>query len=233
MTERGQLPLSVRKSLFALFLVAGLSLSVSVRGAEELSGYNYYFGIGVEKDYARALSLFRAEKDAAFLILMYLNGDGTPVDVAKANEIWNQADFPPEIQLDATMSLLRDMIKERAAAPGRTYPRLEFCEIAMTTLDMNRCGFYHLKLAEQDNVRLVEQALLRMTPAAQSALRDVVRHFEALKEHGGASVRAENSDGTIRTMERLGHEIYLVERHEKRIQALLIDRRLARVLTAA
>src|SRR5947209_5678073 len=101
-----------------------------------------YFGIHHAPDFSRALKLCESERNWALLIVMHLNGEGTPIDVRKAEELlraWQKEDPSQSDSLEA--QALRQAIDQRKQHPGVAYPRLDFCrDVALDTVTMNTCA---------------------------------------------------------------------------------------------
>jgi hypothetical protein len=79
----------------------------------------YYFGINRAPDFPKALRCYEAEKNWEFLILMHLNGEGTPADVQKADELfrtWQKAE--PDQANSMQAEALRKAIEERKQHAG-------------------------------------------------------------------------------------------------------------------
>src|SRR3954454_664881 len=89
----------LRRSLLCLFsamillpslCLAGISPAYVVDPCDDA-----YFGIHGAPDFSQALRCYEAHKEWQFLILLHLNGEGTPADVQKAEELfqaWQKAE---------------------------------------------------------------------------------------------------------------------------------------------
>jgi hypothetical protein len=180
-------------------------VSGALYAAEEPTGVDYYFGIGVKQDFVKALRLFQQEKDYVFLVLMHLNGEGTPVDLAKAQQLLAE-DLAQQGRRYATMGVLEEIVTERLKAPAKTYPRVLFCEVATTTPDINQCASIQLALSNQAAEALVRKVTDGMGPAQRSNLQAVVQHFDTMNEHEGSRVYMEYISGTVRGFASMGHQ---------------------------
>ena len=129
-------------------LAAPLAASTPPTAVEDCD--RAYFGIDREPDFPHALQCYRADKRWDLLIVMYLNGEGAPVDVAKAEALlqeWGREDQIPGGSLEARA--LRAAIEERRRNPGASYPRIDYCrDVAEDTLTLNFCGYVGTEIAE-------------------------------------------------------------------------------------
>ena len=100
-----------------------------------------YLGIDGTPDYAKALNLCRADNSGAFVALMYLNGEGTPRDLNKAEaalNVWKQNN--PDQFSTSQAAALDKVIKRCRRATTEACPRLDYCkDLAEGTLDLEIC----------------------------------------------------------------------------------------------
>ena len=183
-----------------------VAVKFSIDG-EEVDCDDYYFGVTVEPDFGKALQCYEANKflefegrSWEFLILMHLNGEGTPVDVKKAEELfkaWENA-LPHEVtsmQADA----LREAIQERKRDPQKSYPRLEYCtDIAGDTVTLNFCSWIKERLAENDFETVMAITKAKLKGASKAIFDKVVAAFTLYQESESQRMYQQYIDGTIR-----------------------------------
>jgi hypothetical protein len=94
-----------------------------------------YYGEGRPRDHGKALACYRAEENWVMIVIMQLNGEGTPVDVGAARaglagrfrggDGWTNVDD----------EALDRIIKEREAHPLVKGKHVDFCaDVAGTTI---------------------------------------------------------------------------------------------------
>jgi hypothetical protein len=100
-----------------------------------------YFGVDRPPDYERALTCFETERSWSFVILMQLNGEGAPRDLAKAEaalKAWKRED--PSTFDDNQAATLQKAIDNCKAGNEKSCLRMDYCkELAMSTFDMEIC----------------------------------------------------------------------------------------------
>jgi tetratricopeptide (TPR) repeat protein len=110
---------------------------------EEPEGYdpfgecsNYYYGVGVPQSYAKAFACFQKADDDIWLILMTLNGEGTPQSVKKARELLTRAENKnkPEWRDNQWLAGAMNAVEEREKGPAslktRLNPGAQICRFA-------------------------------------------------------------------------------------------------------
>ena len=167
-----------------------------------------YYGQGRPKDHVAALACYRSVKYGwaapLMVIVMQLNGEGTPVDVAGA-----RAGLQRSGMGGGDIDTLDHIIKERERNPKVKADRVDFCEeVATTTPSLAYCASVQEDgVAAKDDKRLAE---LRagLEPGARSA-------FEAARAAFGSFVAAEGRrvyqkwiEGTIRSEASIAGESF-------------------------
>ena len=188
-------------------------------------GFDYYFGLGVEKNYGKALSLLQSDgysTSKPLLIIMYLNGDGTEQNPGEALKVWDKSTKSGFI--DVTMSGLKKIIDERLSNPKKSFSKLTYCEIAMTTVDMNICGSIRNKLKEQELRRTELKITQNFNEEQKELYKKIQSNYQIIEKNDSDRMYNLNIEGTIRGMAFSGMESYLKERNEKRIKKLLVSK---------
>jgi uncharacterized protein YecT (DUF1311 family) len=169
-----------------------------------------YFGINQEPELSRALRCYQAEKRWDLLIVMYLNGEGTPVDVGKAEALfqeWAREDQVPGGSLEARA--LREEIEERKQHPETSYPRIDYChDIAQDTLTLNFCGYVNDEIEEVRQEARIEEIRRELTPAQRSLFDQMMKAFSRFEEAEGGRVY-DSIGGTARSLAAMGQASYV------------------------
>jgi hypothetical protein len=106
MMRRGLLLLGIS------FLMCGLAFAQAKPGCDD-----YYYGIGVPQSFPKAFECFQKADDDIWLIVMTLNGEGTPQSVKKARELLTRAQQKAKNR-SPDMETAADMVKEREKDPA-------------------------------------------------------------------------------------------------------------------
>jgi uncharacterized protein YecT (DUF1311 family) len=140
---------------------------------------DYYYGIHQAPDLSKALKCYQDEKRWDLLIVMHLNGEGTPMNVQKAEELlqaWQKDEPTQTASLQA--QALRKVIDERKEHPGVPYPRIDFCkDIAGDTLALNFCVALSAEIEEVKLGTKLAKIRLKLTPAAAALFDKVTKEF--------------------------------------------------------
>lgn len=211
----------------AAVLVAALPAIAGAAGKEDCDAL--YFGIGRPPDFSKALKCYEAEKSWELLILMHLNGEGTPADAQKAGELlqsWQKADPSQADSMQA--EALRNAIAERKQNPGETYPRLDYCQdIAGDTMSLNFCAWIDERLAEVDFKAAMARTRSNLAPADAAIFDKVLAEFAAFKEAEAGRMYQRYIDGTIRDLAASGQAAFVREQFLSLIRETVEQRRLA------
>ncbi len=169
-----------------------------------------YFGINRASDFSHALQCYQAEKRWDLLIVMYLNGEGTPVDVGKAETLlqdWAREDQVPGGSLEARA--LRLAIEERKQHPGIPYPRIDYCrDIARDTLTENFCGYVNDEIEEIRQKTRIAEIRRELTPAQGALFNQVMKAFSRFEDAEGRRAY-QLYGGTIRQIAAMGQVAFV------------------------
>jgi uncharacterized protein YecT (DUF1311 family) len=137
---------------------------------------------------------------------MHLNGEGTPMNVQKAEELlqaW-QKDEPTQTDSLQAQSL-RKAIDERKEHPGVPYPRINFCkDIAGDTLALNFCAGLSEEIEEVKLKIRMAKVRARMTPVQAAIFDKLLAEFAAFRDEEARRAYQRYIGGTIRIMASLG-----------------------------
>ncbi len=170
-----------------------------------------YFGIDQAPDFSRALQCYQSEKRWDLLIVMYLNGEGTPVNIGKAETLlqeWAREDQIPGGSLEARA--LRDAIEERKQDPEASHPPIDYCrDIALDTLTVNFCGYVNGQIEEIRQEARIREIRRELTPAQRPLFDQVIKAFSRFE--GAETTRAYQlyAGGTVRQLAAMGQESFV------------------------
>jgi uncharacterized protein YecT (DUF1311 family) len=190
-----------------LAILACLTIRISAPRAAGVDGCDsYYFGLSGAPDYAKALKCYEEQKSLEFIILMHLNGEGTPADVRKASELfkaWEKSS--PEETTSLQGESLRKAIEERMSNPDAPHARLDYCnDIAVDTPSIDFCGQVNDQIAEKRFKNTIASVKGKLSEADAAALDRVTESFNAFKEAEGRRTYQRYIDGTIRNTASYG-----------------------------
>ncbi len=158
-----------------------------------------FFGIDTAPDYAKALACFdKARGYEPFVALMYINGDGTPRDLRKAEAVlktWQRSD-PPEFAADqaATLQTAIDNCKRNGQ---KSCPRIDYCaQLAEGTFDLDVCSAVEGVRAEAQLSRKLAQpgsALSARDRALFDQMVSAFKRYELQEAQRGYSAMADGS----------------------------------------
>jgi uncharacterized protein YecT (DUF1311 family) len=174
-----------------------------------------YFGIHHgAPDFSKALRCYEANKEWQFLILLHLNGEGTPADVQKAEELmhaWEKAEPDQAGSLEG--KALREAIDRGKVHPGEPQARLDYCkDVARDTLALNFCGGIHEEIAEVQGQATIAKVRGQLKPDERAIFDSVVAAFKAFQEADAKRMFQQYSGGTIRNLAGLGQSAFVRER---------------------
>jgi uncharacterized protein YecT (DUF1311 family) len=189
------------KVLFLLVVLLAPAAALAERDCND-----YYFGITGPRDFAKALRCFEANQDWDFLILMHLNGEGTPADVRKAEELLENWKKTAPADADSLQAeALGKAIDERKQHPEKAHPRLNYCEdIALDTVHMNECAAIDDEIAEVAFKAEMAKVRTGLTPDQGSLFDRLLREFAAFKDAESKRAYSQWIEGTIRNLQAVG-----------------------------
>lgn len=180
----------------------------------------YYFGLGVQKDPGLALKNCQGDADAEILLLILLNGEGTPVDLDRAQAIVGKlaaAERKDGWGPDMTLQHFMELIRERRKHPDRKAKRLDYGNIAMTTYDMNYYANIKNRLKQQELNRQVAKQSVGLSAPQIKALKKVNDTFESLVKLSRNRMYLNYIDGSIRGIAGGEYANYMRDRHLARV----------------
>lgn len=190
-------------------LTARLAASTPPTAVEDCD--DAYFGINRAADFPRALRCYQAEKRWDLLIVMYLNGEGTPVDIGKAESLlqeWAREDQVPGGSLEARA--LREAIEERKQHPEASFPPIDYCrDLARDTLTLNFCGYVNDQIEEGRQETRIKEIRRELTPAQRSLLDQVMKAFSRFEEAEGGRAYQLYGGGTGRQLAAMGQASFV------------------------
>jgi uncharacterized protein YecT (DUF1311 family) len=146
---------------------------------EKHDSFQYYYGLGVKKDYKNAYICAESQSSSSYIVLlslMYVNGDFIKQDYYKARAILENY-MKRYHHDDYTFRTLLSEIKKRTQNKYYKKKRIEFWDIASTITDLTIASniLYQLKSIEVKNeIKKMKSSL----KANQSVLLDSVEFYE-------------------------------------------------------
>jgi uncharacterized protein YecT (DUF1311 family) len=140
-----------------------------------------YFGIDQPVDYSKALTCFEREKEWSFVVLSYLNGQGAPRDLQKAESILVEAEkWNPEAFGGDQAATLEAAIRACRQNPNKPCPQLDYCKnLAETTFDMEICDAVDQVAQEEALSRTIAAVENQLKPADRATFEQAVAEFKA------------------------------------------------------
>ncbi len=165
-----------------------------------------YFGNDGTPDYAKALRYCAAHNSGAFVALMYLNGEGTPRDLKKAEaalEAWKQKS-PDQFNTDQAATLEKAI--NRCRRDGKkACPRVDYCEdLAEATLDLEICDAVEQLSAEAALSRTIARVRSSLSAGNQVEFDRVVANFKAYQDQEAGRAYDAVGDGMERGLAGTG-----------------------------
>lgn len=101
-----------------------------------------YFGIDRAPDYPEALKCFEGRKEWRFVVIMYVNGEGAPRDLQKAEAVLKAGQkTEPDVAAPEVVATLQEAIDKCKRAPHKSCPRVDYCrDVAYTTQELEMCN---------------------------------------------------------------------------------------------
>jgi hypothetical protein len=162
----------------------------------------FFFGIDRPPDYGKALTCCEASESWPFIALMYLNGDGTPRNLPKAEAVlraWRQKDGN-EFN-DDQAATLQTVINECQRGGLKSCRRVDYCaDLARNTLDLNTCAAVDEVRAEAKLRAKMVQVRSSLNVKDRARFDRVVAAFEAYELQEMRRGYAATADGTARDL---------------------------------
>jgi hypothetical protein len=193
--------MKLRPHWYLLILLAALAGWASPASAEDLREdsvqpcVDAYYGIGQPVDYDKAFKCFQDHDVRQFVILMTLNGDGTPKDPKRAQQdlaAWG---------LDASAGNedinLKNDVQEHLRDPAAS--RADYChDIAYSVYSLGFCSWIRERLQKQDFDNAMDVIRGSFTPAQQQKWDELLRAEEAYEKLDASRLLKQFQEGTVR-----------------------------------
>jgi len=154
-----------------------------------------YYGIGRPVDYGKAFKCFQGHDVRQFIVLMTLNGEGTPKDPKLAEqdlETWG---------LDASAGNEAGNLKSQVQEHMRDAdaPRVEFChDIAYSMYSLGFCSWIRERLQKQEFDKAMGAIRSTFTPAQQQKWDALLRAEERYEKLDANRLLKQFQEGTVR-----------------------------------
>lgn len=187
-----------------------------------------YLGIDGTPDYAKALSLCKANNSGAFVALMYLNGEGTPRDLQKAEaalKAWEQEN--PDQFSNSQAAALEKAIKGCKLTGTEICPRLDYCkDLAEATLDIEICDA--AAQVSSEAALSLTLARIRSTLIAndRTEFDRVIANFKAYQNQEAGRAYDAVGNGMERGLAGNGQAAFVRENFLRLIQQTIANRKL-------
>lgn len=182
-----------------IFIIFITFISSPLQGFD---GIDFYYGIGIEQDYNRALIEFQKEKypstDDLFQILIYLNGDGVTKNINKAHEVLLKK-FINVGKVDMTTINLKNIIEERLAHPDSFFQHLTFDDISKTTVDTNEAESIHERILQAQRIELIDKIKKKLKDQEIEYWLKLNQLVETIMNLDSKRIMTQFINGTIRT----------------------------------
>jgi hypothetical protein len=177
---------------------------------EQFSGgecYDSYFGFTGAPNFPKALQCFERERIWPYLVVMYLNGQGTPRDAQKAED-WFAAgqkmepvEWPAEWSAREASSL-KQAIEEAKSGPSKDWSPVDLCTNVLigTTPEMEYCTAIGELVSERQFAETIATTRAELNPTARPILDRVAASFKAYQEADKNRAYIAWIGGTIRNM---------------------------------
>jgi uncharacterized protein YecT (DUF1311 family) len=187
-----------------------------------------YLGIDGTLDYAKALNLCKANNSGAFVALMYLNGEGTPRDLQKAEaalKVWEQKN--PDQFSNSQAAALEKAINGCRRAGTEACPRLDYCkDLAEATLDLEICDAAQQLSSETDFSRSIAQAKSTLSASEGAEFDGVVANFRAYQDQESGRAYDAVGNGMERGLAGTGQAAFVRDNFLKLIAETIESRKL-------
>jgi uncharacterized protein YecT (DUF1311 family) len=140
-----------------------------------------YFGIEGAPDYPKALKCFESNKHWPFVVLMYLNGEGTKRDLEKAQSVLeNGKKTDPDEFGPHQAEVLQEAINRCKGIPQGPCPRVDYCkDLSVTTPDLEMCDALDQLSEEAVFSRAIAATGSKLSPADRVLFDQTVTEFKA------------------------------------------------------
>jgi uncharacterized protein YecT (DUF1311 family) len=139
-----------------------------------------YYGLNGKVDYDKAFQCYEKQQDWPMLILLHLNGEGTPADVEKAEALLHahQQDLS-----DDYIKEVKKAVDARKKAPSAKHSPLHFCnDLAFTNMEMDQCRRIDDLIAAAKFDTLHAGLNHKLSKTEASLLNKLVDAFEAFRQ---------------------------------------------------
>jgi lysozyme len=178
-----------------------------------------YFGIDQPRDYPKALTCFKHENDWAFVVVMYLNGEGTSQDLQKAESVLMAGEKNnPDAFSGNQRPTLEAAIHACRQNTHKSCPHIDYCkDLADSTFDMEVCDAVAQVSEEAKFGRTIAGVKTTLSASNRATFERAVAEFKAyqLAEMQRASDAA--IPGTLSGLARAGQAAFVRENFTKLI----------------
>ncbi|MGH7841262.1 MAG: lysozyme inhibitor LprI family protein [Candidatus Binataceae bacterium] len=146
------------------------------------------------------MKCFEDSDSPLFVVIMYINGQGTPRDLDKAQEALNtrKKTYPEQYPAEQ-VAPLQKAIDECRSAPKKPCPRVDFCrDVAYTTPDSEICEAIAQIGGEARLAQAIRKVRSRLSAGDRATFNQVVTEFKAYQFAEVKRMTDISIDGTAR-----------------------------------
>lgn len=159
-----------------------------------------YYGIGQPMDYVKAYKCFQSQHIYPYLIVMQLNGEGTPADLKEAQQtmqVWLSADPDNAQSLDETQ--MQSLLSTREVNPDRQFPKVDYCkDVAGTTYSVSFCAWVRGQIQQQGLQSSMAAIRAKLDSGDQALWDEIQKTFRAFLDAEGERGGQLYAGGSIR-----------------------------------
>jgi len=156
--------------------------------AESHSCTDYFYGVGVPQSYEKAFACFEKADDDMWLILMTLNGQGTPFSVKRARELLSRAKQKPEHDEDTgimydeccdeqVLKHVEELIDEKDPTPGD----LSICDFEVDPVAQANCQSALMTIMESKREEALTPLEAKLSSSTKATLGQIRSTFAELR----------------------------------------------------
>lgn len=140
-----------------------------------------YFGIDRPPDYPKALKCFEDRKAWNFVVIMYVNGEGAPRDLQKAEAVLEAGQkTDPDVAPPEKAAALQKAIDKCKLAPHESCPRVDYCrDVAYTTQELEICDAIDQSSEEAGLSRTIAEVRRKLSAPDRAIFDRAVAEFKA------------------------------------------------------
>jgi hypothetical protein len=184
-------------------------------------GYSYYYGIGKDQDFKKALACYEQEKNQVMQIVIYLNGDGLPRNLGKAEAVFKHMDRELNpLQYDA----VKEALDQRRGSPPDHWKPVSYCEnFAMTTPEMNDCAELARETQERKSEKKLAQYKKGLSAEQIGLFNKMIAAFQRFRELEGERMLQRNAGGSNYVMASKEQMNFVEDNFQRDLKKIILE----------